>query len=271
MDLPSPGWRLDAKLSPHSALVVDLPRLCDLAVCDAEDNHLVDVGEPPSRRDAEDWLGERAAVRHVRYNPVAFGYQGEQIEFPVRERCRPIFGDRAGAVGVARHLGAADVQLRAAPHQDVEPVEAAVVPCRDELADDILVHVEVASHDALRCWRRCQTTDARAPGKVREPSGGLGHPAVVEILQPRDTERASLACAGEVEALAGLLERYRPSLYAGAIQFLRSRDDALDAVQETSLIALARIGSVRDPEAIGGWLHAVLRNACLMRLRRGRP
>ena len=58
----------------------------------------------------------------------------------------------------------------------------------------------------------------------------------------------------------GLLERYRPSLYAAAIGMLRGRDDALDAVQETCVIALVKLGSLRDPAAVGGWLHRVLRN-----------
>ena len=29
-----------------------------------------------------------------------------------------------------------------------------------------------------------------------------------------------------------------------------------DAVQETCLIAMRHIGTVRDPEAVGGWLRA---------------
>jgi RNA polymerase sigma-70 factor (ECF subfamily) len=76
------------------------------------------------------------------------------------------------------------------------------------------------------------------------------------------------ARAGEVEALACLLERHRPSLYAAAIGLLRNRDDALDAVQETFVIAVTKIGTLRDPAAVGGWLYRVLRNTCLMRLRR---
>ena len=87
------------------------------------------------------------------------------------------------------------------------------------------------------------------------------------ISQARDAELAALARAGEVEALAVLLERYRPSLYAAAIRLLRDRDDALDAVQDTCVVALARLGVLRDPQAVGGWLHTVLRNTCLMRLR----
>jgi len=89
----------------------------------------------------------------------------------------------------------------------------------------------------------------------------------VGISHLSDAELAALARAGEVAALASLLERYRPSLYAAAIRLLRNRDDALDAVQETCVGGLVRLGSLRDAGAVGGWLHTVLRNACLMRLR----
>jgi RNA polymerase sigma factor (sigma-70 family) len=85
-----------------------------------------------------------------------------------------------------------------------------------------------------------------------------------------DAQLVSLARAGEVEALAVLLERYRPSLYAAALALVHDREDAADLVQETCTVAVARLGSLRDPDAVGGWLHAVLRNACLMHLRRDR-
>jgi RNA polymerase sigma-70 factor (ECF subfamily) len=87
-------------------------------------------------------------------------------------------------------------------------------------------------------------------------------------MSDSDAALVARASGGEAEALAGLLERYRPSLYAAAIGLLRSREDALDAVQDACLTAVVRLGSLRDPAAVGGWLHAVLRNACLLRLRR---
>src|SRR6516165_1627971 len=83
-----------------------------------------------------------------------------------------------------------------------------------------------------------------------------------------DADLVRLARAGEAEALASVLERYRPSLYAAAIAVVRNRDDALEAVQETCVTALVRLGALRDPAAVGGWLHAIVRNICLMRLRR---
>lgn len=85
-----------------------------------------------------------------------------------------------------------------------------------------------------------------------------------------DAELVRLAAHGAPDALATLLERHRASLYATAIGLLRNREDALDAVQETAVVALAQLGRVRDPDSVRGWLHAVLRNVCLMRIRRCR-
>ena len=90
----------------------------------------------------------------------------------------------------------------------------------------------------------------------------------MQVLVPTDPQLALRAREGDIDTLAELLERYRPSLYASAIGILRDRTEAMDAVQETFLVALGRLHTVRAAESVGGWLHTVLRNACLMRLRR---
>jgi RNA polymerase sigma factor (sigma-70 family) len=87
---------------------------------------------------------------------------------------------------------------------------------------------------------------------------------------PTDAELVGLARSGEAAAFAGLFERHRPALYAVAVSILRNREDALDAVQDTCLTALTRLDSLREPDAVRGWLHAILRNACAMKARRGR-
>ena len=88
--------------------------------------------------------------------------------------------------------------------------------------------------------------------------------------EPTDAELGVSACAGDVQALATLLERCRPSLYGLAVGLLGDRSDALDAVQDTSLVALVRLQELHDPKAARAWLHSVARNHCLMRLRRRR-
>ena len=49
-----------------------------------------------------------------------------------------------------------------------------------------------------------------------------------------------------------------------------NRADALDAVQDTFVVALLRPGDVRDVGAVRAWLHAVLRNICRARIRQRR-
>ena len=85
-----------------------------------------------------------------------------------------------------------------------------------------------------------------------------------------DADLVAAARAGDAAALGLLLERHRPRLSATAIRLLGYRPDAEDAVQETCLIAMRHIGSVRDPESVGAWLHAVVRRACLQHERRRR-
>ena len=91
---------------------------------------------------------------------------------------------------------------------------------------------------------------------------------------PRDDFRdAALVAAfrdGDVAALGLLLERYRAALLAAAITIVGRGPEAEDAFQETCLIALRHVGSVRDPDAVGAWLHTVLRRVCLQQKRRRR-
>jgi RNA polymerase sigma-70 factor (ECF subfamily) len=83
-----------------------------------------------------------------------------------------------------------------------------------------------------------------------------------------DAELVHAARTGDATSLGLLLERYRASLYAAALQILGRRSAAEDAVHETFVVALQRLDDLRDPAAVGGWLHAVARNVCRMELRR---
>jgi RNA polymerase sigma-70 factor (ECF subfamily) len=83
-----------------------------------------------------------------------------------------------------------------------------------------------------------------------------------------DAALVRAASDGDATSLGLLLERYRPALLAHAVRLLGgSTVRAQDAVQETFLVAVCRLQTVRDPAAVGGWLHAVLHTACLMQRR----
>ncbi len=86
-----------------------------------------------------------------------------------------------------------------------------------------------------------------------------------QVLSDADLVRA--AQKGDSVSLGVLLERYRAALYGRALGILGYGAQAEDAVHDTFLVALRKIDRVREPAAVGGWLHAVLRNVCLMRLR----
>ena len=68
-------------------------------------------------------------------------------------------------------------------------------------------------------------------------------------------------------ALGTLLEAHRARLYAAALAILGDRAQAQDAVQDAFLVALRRFGELREPAAVGAWLHTIVRNECRMRLR----
>lgn len=89
-------------------------------------------------------------------------------------------------------------------------------------------------------------------------------------IQPTDSELAVAASRGDCACLGLLLERHRPRLYAAALRLLGFGPEAEDAVHDTFVIALGHIGEVKDPQAVVGWLHTVLRRSCLQQLRRRR-
>jgi RNA polymerase sigma factor (sigma-70 family) len=86
-------------------------------------------------------------------------------------------------------------------------------------------------------------------------------------MDPSDGELARQARAGDAEALGLLFTRHRPALYRTALRMLGTVADAEDAVQESALIALTRITSLRDADVAGAWLRGITRNVCRSRLR----
>ncbi len=85
-----------------------------------------------------------------------------------------------------------------------------------------------------------------------------------------DVQLVRAAQGGDVTSLGILLERHRAPLHALALRMLGHAPQAQDAVQDAFLIALRNIERLREPEAVGGWLRAILRNVCLERIRQGR-
>jgi RNA polymerase sigma factor (sigma-70 family) len=84
-----------------------------------------------------------------------------------------------------------------------------------------------------------------------------------------DPEVVAAIVAGDPEGIAAAYDRYAVALYAYCRSLLREPQDAADVVQDTFLIATAKLGALRDPGKLRPWLYAVARNECLRRVRSG--
>ena len=84
-----------------------------------------------------------------------------------------------------------------------------------------------------------------------------------------DPEVVAAIVAGDPAGLAEAYDRYAMPLYSYCRSLLREPADAADAVQDTFLVATAKLRDLRDPARLRPWLYAVARNECLRRLRAG--
>lgn len=82
-------------------------------------------------------------------------------------------------------------------------------------------------------------------------------------------DRALIAAhvAGDPEAFGELFARHRDRLWAVALRTMGNPEDAADGLQDGMIAAFRRAGSFRGDAAVTTWLHRVVVNACLDRLR----
>jgi RNA polymerase sigma-70 factor (ECF subfamily) len=69
-------------------------------------------------------------------------------------------------------------------------------------------------------------------------------------------------------AFGELFRRHRDRMFAVAVRTTNNRELAADAVQEAFISAFRRAGAYRGDAAVTTWLHRIVVNACLDRLRR---
>jgi RNA polymerase sigma-70 factor (ECF subfamily) len=75
---------------------------------------------------------------------------------------------------------------------------------------------------------------------------------------------------GDPEAFGVLVHRHRDRLWAVALRTTGNPEDAADALQDALVSAYVRSGSYRGDAAVTTWLHRIVVNACLDRLRRNK-
>ena len=82
-----------------------------------------------------------------------------------------------------------------------------------------------------------------------------------------DRELLQAHVDGDTEAFGLLFARHRDRLWAVALRTMGSPEDAADALQEALISAFRRAGSFRGEAAVTTWLHRIVVNACLDRMR----
>ena len=74
--------------------------------------------------------------------------------------------------------------------------------------------------------------------------------------------------AGDPQAFGELFRRHRDRLWAVALRTTGNHEEAADALQDALVSAFRRAESYRGDAAVTTWLHRIVVNACLDRLRR---
>ncbi len=74
--------------------------------------------------------------------------------------------------------------------------------------------------------------------------------------------------AGDPDAFGVLFQRHRDRLWAVAVRTLGDPEEAADALQDAMIAAFRRAGTFRGDSAVTTWLHRIVVNAALDRMRR---
>ena len=82
-----------------------------------------------------------------------------------------------------------------------------------------------------------------------------------------DAELLAAHVAGDPDAFARLFTRHRDRLWAVALRTMGNPHDAADGLQDGMIAAYRRASSYRGDAAVTTWLHRVVVNACLDRIR----
>lgn len=91
-----------------------------------------------------------------------------------------------------------------------------------------------------------------------------------DLLDLDDRDLLRRHVAGDPDAFTVLAQRHADRMWAIALRTTGHREDAADAVQDALISAYRNASSFRGDSAVTSWLHRIVVNACLDRMRRAR-
>jgi RNA polymerase sigma factor (sigma-70 family) len=101
-----------------------------------------------------------------------------------------------------------------------------------------------------------------AEGSADRPAAPAGYDSM------DDHELLRLHVAGNPDTFGYLVKRHRDRMWAVAIRTLGEPEEAADALQEAFISAFRRADTFRGDAKVTTWLHRIVVNACLDRIRR---
>lgn len=120
------------------------------------------------------------------------------------------------------------------------------------------------------------TVPAASPTEPASPTGPAPTTEPTQATQPiapddeprTDAELLDAHVAGDPDAFAELVTRHERRLWGIALRVMGDRDEAADALQDALIKAHRGAAGFRGDSAVTTWLHRVVTNACVDRLRR---
>jgi RNA polymerase sigma-70 factor, ECF subfamily len=73
---------------------------------------------------------------------------------------------------------------------------------------------------------------------------------------------------GDQEAFKAIYECYGSRIYNFLFRLLGARHEAEDATQQTFLVVLGRLGTLRNPDMLESWIYRIARNEVYQKYRR---
>jgi RNA polymerase sigma-70 factor (ECF subfamily) len=90
----------------------------------------------------------------------------------------------------------------------------------------------------------------------------------VTAAAPTDADLVVAHAAGDPHAFSELVRRHRDRMWVVALRTVRDPEEAADALQEAFISAFRAAGNFRAESQVTTWLHRIVVNACLDRIRR---
>ena len=91
---------------------------------------------------------------------------------------------------------------------------------------------------------------------------------VTDLREFSDRELMAAHVAGDSQSFSELVSRHSDRLWAVALRTTSDPEEASDALQDALISAYRRADQYRGEAAVTTWLHRIVVNACLDRLRR---